>query len=926
MINGRKNSLKYCTAGILLMLLLMETMNASPHYTSNIFFYNSLTTIDTIPPRIGLPVRDTVPVRDTLPPRDTVPVRLGQPERDTIPSINDSTGRRDSVFNTTDTFHLNISKDSIDAPVAYEAADSMVLDVPNKRILLYSKGKVTYKDLVLTADSIMMDQETDLITAAYRKDTAGKIVGRPVMVQGGSTMTADVIHYNTKSQRGVTQNTFTNQGEMFVHMEKSKKFNQSDYYGFRAQLTTCNLDTPHFAFVARRIKLVNKKLAVTGPIHPEFEGVPIPIYIPFGIFPLNQGRHSGFLPPTFESSEQFGLGLTNGGYYKVLNDYFDVTLRTNLYSYGGWSLNVYPTYRKRYRYNGTMNFTYQYTRILTNDPKNEYQTGRTFNIMWGHTVDSRARPGTSFSANVNAGSTKFNSFVPNNNIRNFTNQLNSSIAYSKSWGSKYILTATANHNQNNNTRLVNLSLPNVGFTVNTFYPFQKKEFVGTPKWYEKLGIGVNSNLANEISFFDSAFSIAHLIDTMQWGAQHNIPIQVSLPPVGPIQISPGINFQERWYSRRLTRGWNSTKGKVDTVINKGFYAAHDVSFSLGISTAIFGMLNKFGKNSRLQAIRHVIRPTFAVSYKPDLAAKDHYTARVDSAGRTIRFSYFDGSVFGPFSEGTFGGISFGIDNNIEAKIRSKKAKDTAELKKIKLIDGFGFNGGYNFLADSFQLSPISFYARSTLFEKINITANALLDPYQYDTAGFRKKDYAWKGGKNFSLGQITSGNIAISASFQSKKKDDKKAETPQPEQQDQTQLPVNVQQEMAQLEYIRQNPAEFVDFEVPWTLSVSYSLNFSRAFRADYSGFRTELFSSFNWNGDFSLTQKWKVGMNGYYDFKTSKIQTMSLWISREMHCWQMAINVTPVGLYRSFNITLSPKAGILQDLRVNRSRFFYGQ
>ena len=173
-------------------------------------------------------------------------------------------------------------------------------------------------------------------------------------------MQADIIRYNTKTQKGITSNTYTSQGEMFVNMRQSKKVSENEYYGLHGVMTTCNLDTPHFAFVTNKMKLINKKMAVTGPVHPEFEGVPVPIYIPFGIFPLAQGRHSGLLPPQFTSSEQFGLGLEGLGYYKVLNDYFDVTLRTNLYSYGGWSAFITPTYRKRYRYSGSFNLAYQY--------------------------------------------------------------------------------------------------------------------------------------------------------------------------------------------------------------------------------------------------------------------------------------------------------------------------------------------------------------------------------------------------------------------------------------------------------------------------------------------------------------------------------------------------------------------------------------
>ncbi|MFM7839262.1 MAG: putative LPS assembly protein LptD, partial [Chitinophagaceae bacterium] len=356
----------------------------------------------------------------------------------------------------------------------------------------------------------------------------------------------------------------------------------------------------------------------------------------------------------------FGLGLEGLGYYKVINDYFDITLRSNLYSYGGWNFYATPTYRKRYRFNGSLNFALQQTRILTNDPKNEFQSSKTFNIAWTHAVDQRARPGTTFSANVNAGSTKFNRFVANNTARNFTNQLNSSINYSKSWNNAYILSLTASHNQNNNTGLVNLSLPNANFTVNTLYPFQKKDFAGTPKWYEKLGIGLNTNLANQISFYDSAFSLRKILDTIQWGAQHVVPIQLSLPPLGSIQVAPGISYQEKWYSRRFIRSWNSAKNKIDTSLTKGFYASRDVSFSLGLNTALFGLFDRFGPKSSVRAIRHVVRPSVSVNYKPDLARQDYYSTQIDTSGRQFRFSAYENSVFGTFSEGRFGGISFGI--------------------------------------------------------------------------------------------------------------------------------------------------------------------------------------------------------------------------------------------------------------------------
>lgn len=915
MSDGRKNNSKYSTAWFLCGLFILLTVNLLSNDASAKKFYIPLTDFqDTIVPRPE--TTDTIPLNPadslSIVAADTIPGR----QKDTLTKVSDSLAK------TTDTLSMVLSKDSLDQPINYSASDSIVFIIPEKKIILFSEGSVKKGDMDLTADSILIDQETQLVTATSRKDTTGRVVGKPKMIQGGSTMESDVIRYNTKTQKGITQNTITQQGEIFIQGERVKKVSVKDFFAYRSQFTTCNLDTPHFAFRANKMKLVNQKLAVSGPIHPEFEGVPVPIYLPFGIFPISSGRHSGFLPPQFTASEQFGLGLQNMGYYKVINDNVDVTLRSDIYTYGGWALYLSPEYRVRYRYNGRLNFTMQRTRILGDDPKADFSDTRTFNINWSHMVDGKARPGTTFSANVNAGSTKFNRLVLNNPMRNYNNQMNSSITYSKTWES-YNLTASANHSQNNNTGVINLNLPNVAFTANTIYPFQKKEFVGTPKWYEKLGIGLNSNVANQINFYDSLFSFRNLIDTMQWGAQHTIPIQLSLPSLGPLQVSPGISYGERWFSRKFRRQWNPNEKKVDTVLTKGFFTQRDISFGISLSTAMFGKIEKFGKNSKIRAIRHVVRPTASISYKPDLTSKDFYSTIIDTNNREQRFSYFDGAIFSPFSGGTFGGISFGIDNNIEMKVRSKKDTGEAALKKVKLLDGFGINGSYNLMADSFKLSPISLYIRSTLFEKINITASGTLDPYQIDTEfGDRIDKYTWSGGK-FSPGRLTNGSIAISTSFRSKPKDEEKEK--EQEELEEGMAPLTMDEQMAELEYARQNPSEFADFNVPWNVSISYSLNFYRRLKRDYSGFETDINSTASINGDFNLTPRWKMGMNSFYDFKTAKIQMLTMFISREMHCWQMSINVTPVGIYRSFNITISPKSGILRDLRINRTRSFYG-
>lgn len=853
------------------------------------------------------------------------PAFVQQKISDTIPGTRkdtlrlDSTGRKigDSLVNRTDT--LRISQDSIDAPIKYQAEDSAVLIVDTREFLLYGKAKTDYKDLKMEAATIRYDQQSQLVKAFGSLDSSGSPSSKPQFIQGEMKSISDSIFYDLRSGKGLTKNTFFQEGEIYVNAARLKKINEKEIFAQKARFTTCNLDTPHFAFRTSRMKIINEKMGISAAAFPEFEGVPIPIGIPFGIFPLYKEPQGGILPPAFTASEDFGLGLEGLGYYFMISKYMDLTVRSNLYSYGGWMANFSSRYVKRYKYTGSLNLTIQNSRILnrTGMAKDEFSGSRSFMLNWSHSRDNRARPGTNFSASVNFGSTRFNRTLLNNPFQNFQNQLSSTINYTKDWRGKYNLSLNANHNQNNNTRLVNLNLPTVNFNVVTFYPFQQKERVGAEKWYEKIGVGYSGNLQNQLSFYDTAFNMRRLLDTLQWGGQHSIPITLSLPALGPITVAPSISYEERWYGQRIFRQWNNTAKKVDTTIQRGFYTARQMAFGLGLNTRIFGTYN-FGKNDNQSKIRHEVRPTVSFSYRPDMGAKYHYTTQVDSTGRTMRFSQFAGGIIGSFSEGAFGGIGFGIDNLLEMKKRDKTDSTNKKDKKIKLLDGFGFNSSYNLLADSFALGNFSFYARSTLFEKINITAGMNLDPYQVDKQGYRVDKLAFDLSK-FNLGRITNGSVAISTSFSSKPRDGKDAKDKD--------IPLDPfmtpEEQQRQLQFAQANPAEFTDFNIPWNLSLSYSFNFTRVLMPDYSGYKTESFSSLSFNGDFSLSEKWKIGGTGYYDVSRGNLQQLSMFITREMHCWQMSINVTPIGLFRSFNITINPKSGILRDLRINRSRVF---
>jgi len=480
----------------------------------------------------------------------------------------------------------------------------------------------------------------------------------------------------------------------------------------------------------------------------------------------------------------------------------------------------------------------------------------------------------------------------------------------------------ANHNQNGNTKLININLPTVTFNVNTLYPFRRKEVIGKYYWYENIGIALNTSINGMSSFYDTTGSIfSQFSKNYRYGASHRVPITLSLPQIGNFQFSPSISYEERWYQEKFERNWNITEKKLDTSIKKGFYTARDMNFGLGVSTRIFGMFT-FNKKSKVQAIRHELRPQLSVNYKPDMNSKAWYNTQIDTAGNRISSTFYERSIFGAFGQGKFGGINFGIDNVLQMKVRNKKDTSQNAVKKITLLDGLSINSSYNFLEDSFKLRPFTINLRTNLFDKISISGSAIVVPYLTNNKGDFIDKLVWN--RKLSLGKLTNASISLQTSFQG---GDQKEQLPINNQQNMqvnsiSGLPIDEYQQEAA--YIRNNPGEFANFNIPWSISFSYAFSYNRITNGLGTGYTSSISQNVNWNGSLNLTPKWQIGLNGSYNITQKDLGMISMYLTREMHCWQMAINISPVGKFRSFNISISPKSGLLRDLKINRTRYFY--
>jgi hypothetical protein len=557
---------------------------------------------------------------------------------------------------------------------------------------------------------------------------------------------------------------------------------------------------------------------------------------------------------------------------------------------------------------------------------------KAFTVTWNHSQDSKARPRSRFSASVNAGSSKYNTYNPSTVNDYLTNSLSSSVSFSTTFGQTANLTASARHSQNNSNRSVSVTLPDITFSVNRIYPFKKKKIVGTPKWYQEINLSYNMELRNEINTYDSLLFTKSALNKLSSGVIHHIPISSSIKLLKYISWNNSLNFNERWYPKTIRASWvNPVVVGQDTIAGylaydtvNGFKAAHDYSFSSSLSTTIYGM-KKF-KNGSIRAIRHVVTPSIGFNYMPDFGRTSlgyYRYVQSDAFGNKRLYSIFGGvgssysSVFGSPPQNKSGSLSFSLGNNLEMKVRSKKDTLTGE-KKVMLIDYFGISASYDIARDSLNWSMVSLNGRTTLFKKIQLNYSGSYDPYAVDSLGrtINKFEYqvshkllrfansAWNWGLTYSLGP--KGNKSVSKSQQTTQ-DIEKSKDYSPQE----------------AEQIQKNPDQYIDWKNSWSLNFSYNFRYNSLPDPVTQKRRRDILQTLDLDGSLNVTEKWKLTFRTGYDFKSKAFSYTSLNIMRDLHCWEMRFNWIPYGFQKSWNFQINIKSAMLQDLKLTKKKDF---
>jgi lipopolysaccharide assembly outer membrane protein LptD (OstA) len=850
-----------------------------------------------------------------------------------VAAINDSIARDSTQLDS-----ANIKPPLLLGNIKYKAKDYVKLSQKDQKIYLYNEAEIYYQDTELKAGIIIMDYVKNEVYAGRIKDSLGNYSQLPFFKQGDNEVIPDSIRFNFDTQKAIIWNSRTEQqaglgqlgsDAMKVYADITKKENDSVYFLHEGKITTAE-DTinPDYYIRIRKAKFVPKKKVIAGFSNLYIADVPTPIALPFAYFPLTVGRSAGIMMPSFGNEPDRGYFLQDMGYYIPIGEYADILVSGDFYTNGSYGFKTQSIYSKRYKYNGNVNFRYE---NLVNSQKgfSDYSRSSNYNIQISHSQDTKASPNSRFSASVNLGSSQYyrNSLQQRNLPNTQNNTLSSSISYSKTFPAypSVNMSLTATHSQNTNTEKIEMTLPTLQASMERIYPFVKRD--GIKKGIiQNINFQYDMNAINRISTNDEEFFKKEMFEDAKVGARHRIPISTNFKIAKFFSVSVGGNYEDVWALETYNKRYDADQNVVVTDTLSGFDRYNKYNFNASVGTTLYGTFN-FGEDKKIQAIRHVIRPSISYGYAPSF--EKFYDEYIDGSGEVVQFTRFQGTLNGAPSLNKSNSLSFSLANTLEAKVTDKDSTAT-EPKKVPILSNFNISTGYNFESDSLKLSPLSVNGGTNILnKKMSINFSAGLDPYAIDNNGRRINTFNIDNGG--SLLRLTRANVNVGYSLSNETFSKEKEED---------------EEEVDEYDYVAQSGGRTDDLfgradsftdtrsrdegkakgnvenptyatKIPWNLRLAYSASYSNSARQNQFSSHSLMFS-----GDIDLSPRWKVGGSSGYDFKNQGFTLTQLRFERDLKSFVMRFNWTPFGQYKRWYFFIGIKSSILSDLKwENRSQ-----
>lgn len=843
--------------------------------------------------------------------------------------------------------NIKLADKGLDEEVDYGAKDTMWFDKTNNEMHLYGEAYVNYQEMKLNAGYIVLDIENNIAEARSIPDKTGQASQKPSFNDGTNEVQYNGLRYNFETQKGIVLDAITTEGGMYVHGKRTKYVSAEQdslieddvIYNENALITTCNHEHPHWGFRTKKLKVIPDKIAVVGPANLEIAGIPTPLVLPFGFFPLAEGQSSGFIfPQNYDYSPAKGFGLLDFGWYFPINDYMDLTLTADIYTRGSFGINANSRYKKRYKYNGYANISFDNTRIEDSET-GEPLPRRSFAIQLSHNQDSKAHPFRNLSGNISFSTNNHNSFTRNDAGSVLTSSYSSKFYFRHDMpNTPFKFSAGLSHAQNAQTHSMDIDFPDISLTMNTIYPFKRKISNGEDKWYESVNFNYSTKLRNTISATDTTIFEEPLLDNLQSGMEHRATTGLNLKFLKYINFNASANYTERWYLKTRELSYNIDSMEVETNFNTGFDTYRTYNTSAGITWNMF-WTQQF-KDGWLRGFRHKITPKFSFSYGPDTQERyEEFYLDGDDQLDTVYYNPFQVKPFSSSLGVENMSFNYRFDNNLEFKYFSKK---DSTFKKFKIFDTFSFSGNNNFIADSLNWTQPRLDANSRFFKGITtVRVNFVFDPYMEENNS-RINKTVWS--ENKRLLRRESGSIKITNRFSFKKVFDffKKKVEGKPDETEEDVAPPTLQTEDGSINDITrgsfgnqipegrslEDDKRRLEQQAEKRASLSSlfeRLNLVHDFQYDIrqnDGIDTSFVNrhSLSLSGSIPLTENWTIGIGNIgYDLKNGGLNYPQFSFTRKLHCWDMSFSWAPNRDTYSFYIGVSSSS-------FNFLKYNYGQ
>lgn len=706
--------------------------------------------------------------------------------------------------------------------------------VPKDRIVLDQRSHLIYKEMELNAKRVEFDSEKQTLVAT----------GQPKLSDRGEDVSGHLMTYDLETRTGNIYQAETAYEKGLYHGERIRKVGDNELQVMDGSYSTCDLDPPHFRFASHRMKVYLKDKLVAKPVVFYIKNVPL-FALPFYVFPIKPGRHSGFLFPQMEFgfNNRAGQFVRNAGYYWAPNDYFDVTMSGDYYqAEPSWVLRGDALYKLLYRLDGRATGSYA---------RSELDHRRRWDLTADHQHQLSER--TRLSAQASFVSSRdyrrdvlFGSSLARRLDRFLTSSL--SVSHYADWASfNVVMDRRQDLDADESLKSGTIAPGKVASLPNLTQSLPSASVTFPTRTLGTVGFLKNTGLAKPLSTVYFSFSSRFLNYQERTGfLDDSLVIQQRKVTRRALASTSSLSDSRRlfgWLNMTPAITANSVIFDHDQLGQK-FVPTGTWSASLTTSTTLYGAIRP--RLGPLVGLRHVVFPSVSFSYSPEFGQLTYTDANGIKQNRFQGFSTIGVSGFKNAR------MSFALDQRLQAKLKRGDA-----VTRLDNLLSWSTSGSYNFLWREQNLK----HPLSTLSSIVRLQPPGLLSAdLSWITDVYSERPIRSMGynvAMNLTGGKGRSSSVPAPGAATAE-------------------VPLETRQ------------VEQVDFRQPWTVSLAYSYSGGYG-----SGPAWRSNQVMNGVAHYGFTRAWRLDYAASFNVTNHEVLTQRFGLTRDLHCWEASFTRT---------------------------------